>query len=274
MIPQEIEAVALLGWCVFPASQYSRASCFSGAHDAATHDLDTIAGWCRDYPGSNWRVSFGLSNLWGLDIDAKNEDHAADGIAAMCDLVAPHGGLPICPTTRSGGGGYAVFFQHDGEPIIGKSGHPAGGIDPRRGRQSVTLPPSIHLTTRNPYVWLRAPWEINTKPAPAWLLEAVRPPPEPVYRPAPDLADGDKARTYAVAALRSAVATVATAPSGQSNDTLNREAYSLARFLRAGALSESEIRDCLVAGARARAIPIKEALATIASGIRSRRVMA
>lgn len=274
MIPEDIERVALLGWHVFPASQYSRASCFKSAHDLATCDMDTIDRWAGEYPNCNWRVSFGLSNLWGLDIDAKNEDHAADGIAAMRDLVAPHGGLPHCPTTRSGGGGFAVFFQHDGEPIIGKSGHPAGGIDPRRGRQSVTLPPSIHLTTHKPYVWLRAPWEINTKPAPAWLLDAVKPQPEPVYRPAPDLADGDKARTYAVAALRSAVAAVATAASGRSNDTLNREAYGLARFLDTGALSELEIRDCLIAGARARSIPIKEALATIDSGIRSRRVHA
>lgn len=270
MIPPEIEAVALLGWCVFPASQYSRASCFSGAHEAATYDLDTIAMWCREYPGCNWRLAFGLSGLWGLDIDAVGPGHASDGIASFRDLSARHGGLPHCPTTRSGGGGYAVFFKHNGEPIAGKSSYPAPGIDPRRGRQSVTLPPSRHTGNGQPYVWLRAPWELNTTVAPRWLIEAVRPPPEPPRGPPPDLSDGDKARNYAVAALRHAISRVATAPSGQANDTLNRESYAMAKFL--GAISESEIRECLLAGARARAIPIREAMATIDSGIRSRRV--
>lgn len=274
MIPQEIEAVALLGWAVFPASQYSRASCFKGAHDAATHDLDTIAAWCREYPACNWRISFGLSGLWGIDIDAPGPDHAADGITAMRDLVMCNGPLPPCPMTRSGGGGYAVFFRHDGEPIIGKTGHPAPGIDPRRGRQSVTIPPSTHLTTGRPYAWIRPPWEVDAPTAPAWLLDAVRPPPEPAYGPRPVLDDGDKARNYAVAALRNAISRVATAPSGRANDTLNRESYAMARFLRAGHLSESEIRECLIAGARARSIPIKEAVATIESGIRSGRVRA
>lgn len=267
-IPEEIERVALLGWAVFPASQYSRASCFKGAHDAATHDLDTIETWCRDFHGCNWSVAFGLSHLWGLDIDAAGPTHAADGVSAFRDFAIAHGGLPRCPTTRSGGGGYAVFFKHAGEPIIGKSGHPAPGIDPRRGRQSVTIPPSIHVDTKRPYVWLRAPWDINAPTAPAWLADAVRPPPEPVYSTAPDLSDGDNARRYAVSALRNAITRVATAPSGQANDTLNRETHAMAKFL--GAISESEIRDCMLAGARARAIPIREALATIDSGIRSR----
>lgn len=270
MIPPEIEAVALLGWHVFPASQYSRAMCFAGAHDAATCDLDTIERWCVDYPRCSWRLVFGPSMLWGLDLDVPSESHAADGVAAMRDLVAEHGALPPCPITRSGGGGNALFFAWSGEEIIGKTGHPAPGIDPRRGRLSVTIPPSIHIGSKRPYVWLRPPWEVSAPTAPAWLLDAVRPPPEPVRCAAPVLTDGDKARNYAVAALRNAIARVATAPSGQANDTLNRESYAMARFVRDGHLHESEVRDCLVAGARARSIPIKEAIATIDSGIRSR----
>jgi hypothetical protein len=40
-VPDETERLARLGWAVFPASQYSRASCFRGARDAATSDLDS-----------------------------------------------------------------------------------------------------------------------------------------------------------------------------------------------------------------------------------------
>ena len=110
-IPEDIERVALLGWAVFPASQYSRASCFSGAHDAATSDLDTISGWCRDYPSCNWRLAFGLSQLWGLDIDAISEDHAADGIGAMRNLTAINGALA--------GDGKAIWDQdHAARPVV------------------------------------------------------------------------------------------------------------------------------------------------------------
>lgn len=270
MIPDEIERVALLGWAVFPSSQYSKASCFKGAHDAATHDLDILSNWAREYRGCNWRVAFGLSSLWGVDIDVPGPDHAEDGVAAMRALVARHEPLPSCPITRSGGGGNAIFFRHNDEPIIGKTGHPSPGIDPRRGRQSVTLPPSIHTTTKRRYTWIRPPWEINPPDAPRWLLDVMKPPPEPIVGPPPDFSDGDKARNYATAALRNAISRVATAPSGQANDTLNRETYSLARFMRQGHITESEIRDCLLAGARARSIPIKEAIATIESGLRSR----
>jgi hypothetical protein len=130
----------------------------------------------------------------------------------------------------------------------------------------------MHITSKRPYLWIkgRAPWEINPPTAPGWLLEAVKPPPLPPERPAPVLTDGDKARTYAVAALRNAIARVATAPSGSANNTLNSESYGMAKFLRDGHLSESEIRDCLIAAARVRSIPIREAIATIDSGIRSR----
>lgn len=272
MIPEEIERVANIGWRVHPASQYSRAACIKDAADLATYDLDQIEQWSRDFPGCGWRVVMGGSGIWALDVDAPSEDHRANGIAEMARLVAIHGPIPPGPRIRTGGGGCVLIFKHSGEPIAGKTGTPAPGLDPRRGRLTVTLPPSTHYRTKRPYFWLTCPWEINPPVAPAWLLDAVKPPPEPVRGPAPDLHDGDKARNYAVAALRHAIARVATAPSGQANDTLNRESFAMARFL--GSITESEIRECLIAGARARAIPIKEALATIDSGLRSRRVRA
>ena len=80
------------------------------------------------------------SGVWGLDVDVASEDHAADGVAALTMLVAQHGPIPPRPMTRSGGGGVALFFRHRGEPIHGATGWPAPGIDPRRGKLSVTVP--------------------------------------------------------------------------------------------------------------------------------------
>jgi len=209
----DVERLALLGWRLCPASQYSRATCIKQAAEHATHDLEQLERWTHEFPRCGWRVIMEGSGIWALDVDVPSEDHAADGVKALSDLVAMHGPLPRRPATRSGGGGCALFFRHDGEPIAGATGTPAPGLDPRRGRLSVTVPPSIHPRTQLPYRWLLAPWEIAPPPAPAWLLRLVAPPPAPTmpHRP-PRLQDsGEKPRRYAVAALRHAVERVATA---------------------------------------------------------------
>ena len=86
---------------------------------------------------------------------------------------------------------------------------------------------------------------------------------------------GDQARNYAVGALYNAVRRVASAGKGGRNDVLNRETYALARFVQAGALAESELRDALYAAANANGMVgedgARSALLTIDSGLKSRR---
>jgi hypothetical protein len=274
VIPDDIERVALLGWHVYPQSNYGRAACFEGAHSAASCDLDTIAGWARAYPACNWRVVFGPSRIWGLDLDTPPL-HRHDGIANFAALAAEQPTLPARPTLRSGGGGLAIFFSHSGEPIRGKDGVPVLGSDPRRGQQSQTIPPSRHHSTGKPYYWIVPPWQTSPPPAPAWLLEAVRPIPEQIPKPAVKLASGDAARNYAVAALYHAVRRVATVAKGGRNNTLNAETYALARFVLSGSLSEAEVRDALFAAAQANGMTgddgARSALLTIDSGLKSRR---
>lgn len=270
MIPPEIEAVALLGWHIYPASNYSRAACFEGASDAATCDLDTIERWAKQYPACNWRVVAGPSGIWGVDLDTP-VTHKHDGIAAFKAIIAEHEPLPLRPTMRSGGGGMAIFFRHTGEPIIGKGGHPKPGIDPRRGQQSQTIPPSRHHQTGRPYRWLVPPWEVSPPRAPAWLLELVKPTPEPDLKAPARLDSGEKARRYAIGWLYHAVRRIASAPEGDRNNALNRECYGIARNVASGALTEGEIRDAFTAAARAARLPIREACLTIESGLKSRR---
>lgn len=270
-IPDEIERVALLGWRVYPASQYSRAACFKGATDAASCDLDWIEKQCRDYPGCNWRLVFEGSGIWGFDLDVPGPEHSHDGMAAMAALTQVHGPLPPRPMTRSGGGGVAIFFRWDGQRIIGDTGKPYPGMDPRRGRQSVTIPPSTHLITKRRYEWITPPWKIAPPDAPSWLTRIVEMPAERPPEPTPELADGPGRRAYAVAALHNATRRVATAMAGARNNTLNRECWSVSKFLTEGVLTEGEIRDCMIAGARAAGVPVREACLTIDSAIRSKR---
>lgn len=260
----DIQRAALLGWRIYPASNRSRAACLRGATEAATCDLDQLEQWAHEFPGCGWRAVMEGSGIWGLDVDTP-PGHAEDGIGNLAALVTVHGPLPPRPQLRSGGGGLALFFQDNGDPIIGDAGHPCGGIDPRRGRQSLTLPPSRHWRTGQPYRWLAPPWEVTPPPAPAWLLRLVAPPPEPVMA-APRQLSG-YGRPYAVAALRRAVEQVATAPHGQRNATLNTAAWSVSRFIQAGQLQPSEIAEALAHAGRVAGLDRMEVQRTLASAM-------
>jgi hypothetical protein len=265
----DIEGLALLGWRLHPTSCRTRAACFKDAATVAASDLDQLARWSRQYPACGWRVVMEGSGIWALDIDVPSERHKHDGVAALRNLVVVNGPLPQRPTVRTGGGGLALFFAHEGEPIVGKSGHPAPGIDPRRGRQSVTVPPSIHPDTALPYRWMVAPWEVAPPKAPGWLLRLVTPPPVPqVQEPPPRLSeDEDDRRRYALAALRHAADRAARAPQGQRNDTLNVETFSLTRFLAEGTLDATEVATAMAYAGRQAGLPRPEVKATLASAL-------
>lgn len=256
-----------MGWRLYPASRTSKAARFPGATAAATSDLNTISKWCREYGQSNWRVVMAGSGIWGMDIDAPGETHAADGIQAFKDLVAANGPLPAKPMTRSGGGGYAIFFAHTDEKITGRTGVPAPGLDPRRGNLSVTIPPSIHVVTRQPYRWLARPWEVAPPEAPEWLLKLVAPPPEPTFRPTYiDTSDAARMR------LSKAVGKVLNSFPGERNAELNRQAYVAGRLIGAGLVSEQEVADALYGAGRAIRLEHHEIKATIMSGVQAGRL--
>lgn len=269
-LPIEIERVAAMGWHLYPSVVGGKAASFPGASDAATCDVEILREWEAEFNHPNWRVVFGPSNLIGLDLDVP-PGHSHDGVAALAALAERNGGIPPRPTARSGGGGLGLFWRAPAVPIRGDTGHPAPGCDPRRGRQSQTIPPSRHWRTGAPYRWIIAPWDVPPPECPEWLVALIRQPPPPPPRPAPPLIGDGAKRRYAVAAIRMAIQRVATAPGGQANDTLNREAWAMARFLADGSLSEPEILDGLLSGARVRGIPIREATATIHSGMKARR---
>jgi hypothetical protein len=77
-------------------------------------------------------------------------------------------------------------------------------------------------------------------------------------------------RPYIIAALHNSIRRVAATPQGHRNNTLNNQTRSLAKLL-GPELSEAEIRECMLAGARACALPMREAMATIESALKSTR---
>ena len=263
----DVEAVALLGFHCYPFWRGAKAGCFEGAHAAATADLDQLAAWAAAYPRCNWRVVCGPSGLFGLDVD-RIGTHKADGFAALAELTAKHGLLPPRPMTRTGGsGGAALFFRHAGEPLRGRSGFPAPGLDPHRGRQAIVIPPSVHPVTGGAYTWRKgyAPWEVNPPPIPAWLAHMLAPPPEPEWHKHAWTPTTERAR----GAVMKAIHAVQDAPSGAGNDTLNKQAFKLGTWCGAGLLMERDAEAELLSAALARSIPAREARDTIKSGLRA-----
>jgi len=274
-LPPEIEAVAAMGWHLYPSVVGSKAACFPSASDAATSDADILRDWYHEFHQPNWRLVFGPSGLIGLDLDVP-PGHSHDGVAGLKAIADRHGGIPPRPTARSGGGGLGLFWTAPAVSIRGDAGHPAPGCDPRRGRQSQTIPPSTHWRTGNVYHWIIPPWDCPPPECPPWLVDLIRePPPPPIRRaPPPDIRTGDERREFADQMLRRAIGWVVRAPAGAANNTLNSTTHYLAReFLPDGSLTEAEITYAMeaAAGQRFNARDRGSILPTIRSALRSHR---
>jgi hypothetical protein len=261
----DLERCALMGWALYPCSRTGKAGLWKGAQAEATSDLNILSRWSRDHPSCNWRVVFGRSGIWGLDVDSL-ETHARDGLASMARLVGEHGPLPAGPRARSGGGGVLLFFRDGGGlAIVGSSerlGEAWAGIDPKRGAQTQTVPPSVHTVTGRAYRWLVPPWELAPPDAPEWLRTALRTPPPPVYVSATPQSNDQAAKR-----LLKASWAIREAREGQRNMVLNRRAWSIARLVGAGLLDEREAVDVLYAAARAIGLDHDEVRGTIHSAM-------
>lgn len=186
-----------------------------------------------------------------VDID----DEAARGrVEAVC-------GWPIItPTVRTPRGGWHLWFVHAG----GNRARVGGvGLDVRGRGGYVVAPPSVGQAGR--YEWVIAPRDLWPPTLlPAGLRDLIWPP-RPSLPPR-----GPRRRGYAAAALEREVEAVRSAPEGTRNDTLNRAAFALSRFVRCGELSAAEVGEELLRAALAAGLPQREAEATILSGLRSR----
>lgn len=246
----DVERLALLGWRLVPGSNRSRAALFTDYIDRATTDLDMLARWCSQYPDCGWRMVPAGSGVWALDIDTPKAGlHVANGFEAMQKLQDEYGPLPPYPIQRTGGGGRAIFFAGppEGVRIKGASGTPRPGIDPKRGRQPLTVPPSRHHKTGGEYRWIIAPWELSPPPAPAWLLKLMREPdPPPRVETIPPQWREIGAQKF----LDHAVKKILGTGEGGRNDKVNAWAFYAARFAAGGCMPVEHAMQEIAAAAR------------------------
>lgn len=193
-----------------------------------------------------------------------------------CDGERPDN-LPDTPTVQTGSGGMHLYYRvPDGIKLrVGNTAkwiHPT--TDTRGDGGQVVAPGSIHAGTGALYEWMPglSPAEITITPLPQWVIDAINNPNPPPWREKPKTATAAQPSRYVqhespyiAAAISRAIANVLNAPEGTRNETLNREAYSLA------GLPGVEPIDHLLSPAITSGLQELESRASIASGTRAGR---
>lgn len=128
-------------------------------------------------------------------------------------------------------------------------------VDTRGEGGQVVVPPSIHPTARATYRFS------SVGPMGEFPVERVTPP-----KPKPPVATGSG---YAAKALASEVHRVRTAPEGTRNDSLNRAAFSAGQLVAGGVLDSHTVQSELLSAAMLVGLSEREAISTIASGLKA-----
>jgi len=175
------------GWSVFPVhgvrSGPSGGACTCGNPDCtntAKHPM--VSGWKEAMTGldvdihwEKWpaaNIGVHCDNLLVVDLDGK------EGIENFRNLRMNHNTpAPLTPTSRTGGGGYHLFFKQ----VEGAKNSVAlvPKVDIRTLSGYIIAPPSRSLKGSYDWVEGREPWNVPLAEAPQWLQKMVRPRPIP-----------------------------------------------------------------------------------------------
>ena len=263
-------AYAERGVRVFPLTPGTKVP-LKGSHGLldASVDPDVVCAWWATNPDANIGAATGAaSGFFVLDVDAQH-----DGLTTLARLEADHDTVPVTVTAATPSGGYHHYFRNPGGgPEIRNSTSRIGpGLDIRGEGGSIVMPPS-RLSDGRVYRWV-ANGAQGFADATDWLIRATLPPPPAARkstpaRPYPSRSDAQCER-YVAKAVVDELRELQSATSGTRNDTLNRVAFALAGFVRAGALPEDWTRQQLEDRSVAIGLSVIEARRTIESAFKS-----
>jgi Bifunctional DNA primase/polymerase, N-terminal/AAA domain len=184
----------MFGWRVAPVTPGSKVPSIRAWQNDATTSRAQIDAWWREQPDAGVCIVTGRSSgLWVLDVDVAG---GKPGMATLFDLVQDHQPgerLPDTLVARTPSGGYHYYFAYPADREIRNSaGNRLGpGLDVRGEGGQVNAPPTARA--EGAYRWAdgRGLHEAQVLPAPAWLVDLVADPVEPVvvsagHLPAPN----------------------------------------------------------------------------------------
>jgi Bifunctional DNA primase/polymerase, N-terminal len=216
-----------------------------------------LAGqWWRRWPQANLGLATGR-RFDVLDLDGEQGEEALR--AALSIAPTEHPG----PVAHTGGGGWHLLYAPTG---LGNRVRLLAGVDWRGRTGLIVAPPSQHASGRR-YCWVR-PLTATLPAVPVGLRGLLAPPAAPRTTLPPAPGPARRSGGYGRAALARERATVADAPPGRRNATLNRAAFNLGQLVGTGLLDVDQVRAVLLAAALEAGNPETKARATIESGLR------
>lgn len=231
---------------------------------AATTDSDQIRTWWENTPNANVAIATGgRSGLVVLDIDVKNDVDGVMSLAGIEDFEID--GFDLCASTPSGG--FHIFYSiPPGMTIRNSVSKLAPGLDIRADGGYILAQPS-QIDGRGYYFdWMSPKFPDQLSVLPRCIIDllnrdvASNPPVNGVNLPywiPPHIAPiiNDRLRN------------IASAQPGRRNDTLNKNAFYLARYAKSGAISVSDLLNLLLVAALKAGLADQEALNTIQSAL-------
>ena len=275
-------AAAARGWHVFPlAPNRKTPGIQENWQEWATTDLERIEErWTptRSNPGEwNIGIATGASGLLVVDLDQakpgdpipfEHEQTAIrTGAQVLADLEGVHGDLPATYRVATPSGGAHLYFARptpgEGEADLGNSAGRLGWLIDTRGTGGYVVGAGSRIDGK-PYRVVDVSQQVADLPA--WMTEQLRHP-EPSGR-GPELPDDARRRhAWLETAIRNEVARVLRSAPHTHNESLFTASRALGRLVAAGELDPITVRGALLAAGEAVGQPVKEARATIESGL-------
>ena len=225
-----------------------------GLHDA-TCDPAQLERWWSRWPQAN------LGLVTGVVFDVLDIDGPA-GHATLHQLAGTVGLRLRGPLVATGGGGWHHWFAP-----TGRGNRPPRGlthVDWRGKGGCVLAPPSRHISGRT-YRWVRDLDQTPLPEVPTALCARLDPDPPPTTRPTRTAEPDMPGHPYGRRVLADELATLGRATPGQRNQTLNRTAFKVYRYVAGGVLDEQDVTLAFTTVARALGLSAAETARTLAS---------
>jgi KaiC/GvpD/RAD55 family RecA-like ATPase len=100
------------GWYVFPIRKGTKKHALIAWGTQSSNDLDQINAWIKRWPGCNWGINTGMSNLFVIDVDNKK---GKNGFESLIDLEIQYGPLPKTYTVKTPNGGLHYYYVGQGK---------------------------------------------------------------------------------------------------------------------------------------------------------------
>lgn len=258
-----------LGWSIIPAKLGTKIPLIKWSqYQDKRPTVEEVGKWFLDWRQINLAVVCGqVSNLFVIDIDSfYTPDGKVDDLAVFLYGLT----TPQVETNR----GVHIYFSIDGDPLFA-SRRLSDCCEFKSTGSLVTLPPSIHPSGWV-YRWRISPIDCLPMPLPNAItaLLTIDNRKEPSRAVDTSLHIGEYppyVKAYCRSALRWACDSVATAPEGYRNQTLNNNALGIGEIVAAGGLDAEVAELGLIESALTCGLSRSEAVATVKSAFTATR---